>query len=389
MRSFVVPLVLPLVLAACGAASSPASRAEPPVSFPLAPALGAACEGARLLAVPLDRAARGPWAVGARTVRVDDLTAEVWYPARPGSDAGQPLVRYDLRTVMPAAEAAKIPDADNAWLTCACGRDLPVDDAHGPYPVVLFLHGAASFRAQSASLMAHWASRGFVVIAPDLPGAGLADVLGGGGGSPLGAPGLIMDVIARARGPEEGDPLAFVRARMDAARVGVAGHSLGSILGATITDHPEIGVRISMAGMAQPEAGVSTLLLAGDHDQIASADAARAGIAEAPGPARLVVVRGAGHLAFSDLCTLGADRGGALAIAAAHGIVVPAMIATLAQDGCRPTDAPVASTAPAIRAATAGVLEERLRCDPGAATALTALPATFDVEVVERRGAVP
>ena len=30
---------------------------------------------------------------------------------------------------------------------------------------------------------------------------------------------------------------------------------------------------------------------------------------------RLVVVRGAGHLAFSDLCTLGADRGGALAIA--------------------------------------------------------------------------
>ena len=57
---------------------------------------------------------------------------------------------------MPAAEAAKIPDADNAWLTCACGRDLPVDDAHGPYPVVLFLHGAASFRAQSASLVAHF-----------------------------------------------------------------------------------------------------------------------------------------------------------------------------------------------------------------------------------------
>jgi dienelactone hydrolase len=320
-------------------------------------------------------------------VRIDDLTAEVWYPAPPGSDAGRPPVRYDLRTVMPAAEAAKIPDADNAWLTCACARHLPVDDTHGPYPVIVFLHGAASFRAQSAFLMTHWASRGFVVIAPDLPGAGLADVLGGGGGSPLGAPGLIMDVVGRAPGDSStDDPLAFVRAQLDVAHVGVAGHSLGSILGATLVDHPEIGVRIAMAGMAQLEAGVSTLLLVGDHDQIAAADAGRAGIAEAAGPARLVVVRGAGHLAFTELCTLGADRGGALAIAAAHGIAVPAMIATLAQDGCRPTDAPFAATAPAIRAATAGVLEQRLRCDPAAAAALTALPVTYDVELVERLG---
>ena len=66
------------------------------------------------------------------------------------------------------------------------------------------------------------------------------------------------------------------------------------------------------------------------------------------------------HLAFTDLCLLGADRGGSLAIARAHGVAVPEMIATLATDGCRPSDAPFAITAPTIRALTTAVLEETL-----------------------------
>jgi hypothetical protein len=41
-------------------------------------------------------------------VDVDGVTVEVWYPARPDSDRGQPRARYDLRAAMPAAEAAKI-----------------------------------------------------------------------------------------------------------------------------------------------------------------------------------------------------------------------------------------------------------------------------------------
>lgn len=381
--SCVILVVLGSLATACGASSPPAAAPAPavaPVAVPdvAAPvALGAACDGASLLQTPEAFDAAGPWPVGARTVVADGLTLEVWYPARPGSDAGQPRARYDLREVMPPAEAAKIPDEDNAWLDCACHRDLPLDDAHGPYPVVVFLHGAASFRAQSAFLAAHWASRGFVVVAPDVPGAGLAAALGEAQGGTLAAPGLVAEVVARGDGGAA-DPLAFVRAHL-APRVAVAGHSLGSMLATTIADRDEVAATIAMAGALIRGRGPA-LLLVGDRDGIAPADRARAGFDDAPAGDELVIVRGAGHLAFSDLCLLGADRGGALAIARAHGVAVPDLVAELSQDGCRADDAPFAQTAPAIRAATAARLEATLRCDPRGEAALAALPQAFDVE---------
>ena len=127
------------------------------------------CAGASLLPNPMDFAARGPWAVGSRSVAIGSLTAEVWYPAPPGSDAGTEPARYDIRKQLPASESAKIPDADNPWQTCDCARDLELDAARGPYPVVLFVHGTASFRHQSLHQVTHWASRGFVVVAADHP----------------------------------------------------------------------------------------------------------------------------------------------------------------------------------------------------------------------------
>ncbi len=312
-----------------------------------------------MLASPPQLDARGPWPVGARTVVSDGLTVEVWYPA---ARAGTPA-RYDLRTAMPPGEAAKIPDADNAWLPCDCARDLPVDVAHGPYPVVVFFHGAASFRAQSTFLATHWASRGFVVIAPDLPGIGLAAVLSGDFGFPLTAPLAMLDLVAHAPAV---DPLAFIRARLG-HDVALAGHSLGAVLARTVTERPEVAVRIAMAGVASYD-GASVLVIGGDHDHVASI----------PEPtdephARVAIVHRAGHLAFTDLCPLGADRGGSLAIAKAHGVAIPDTLATLGTDGCGPDDAPFAETAPVIRALTAGVLEERLRCDPAATRALAAL----------------
>ena len=379
-----IHLVLAALVSGCGAKGGPLDH---PIvdhaSVASVPALGPACGSAKLLAAPADLAQRGPWPVGVRTISIDGLTVEVWYPARPGSERGAATARYDLRAQLPPTEAAKIPDADNAWLPCDCVRELPVDDAHGPYPAVVFLHGAASFRAQSAFLATHWASRGFVVLAPDLPGVGLGALLGAQQRLPLGAP---LQVVQAVTSPADPDPLAFVRAHLS-PHLALAGHSLGSMLASTIVDHPEVEVRIAMAGFMAPDGTGSTLILGGDHDGIAPPGDVRGKLEGAPAPTRLMVVHGAGHLAFSDLCTLGADRGGALAIAKAHGVAIPDILTTLATDGCRPTDAPFATTAPVIRAITAGVLEDKLRCDPSAAHAITALPARYDVELVEQLGA--
>lgn len=326
-----------LILAVCaGCAGAPAHA--PPAAQP-------GCGSASFLPVPRDRAQRGPWQVGVRTGRAADLVVEVWYPAL--AQSGHAPVTYDLRDAMPPAEAAKIPDADNATLACDCFRDLPLDTAHGPYPTVVFLHGAASFRAQSAFLATHWASRGFVVIAPDLPGIGLAALLGGGASLPTGKALDILDALRDA------DPaFSFVHPSLD-GRVAIVGHSLGAVLATTVADRPEIDVAISLAGVAPPETKASRLALYGEHDAIAPPPADRsAGI----------TIPGAGHLSFTDLCLVGADRGGALAIAKAHGVAVPPLLERLALDGCRPTDAPFATTAPVIRALTAGVLEERMHC---------------------------
>lgn len=377
-RAVISRAALVSLLAACAASPSAAPRSSPSPPPPIV--RGPACGAASLLPSPSDLAARGPWAVGARTVQADDLRLEVWYPARAGSDRDAPKARYDLRTAMPPAEAAKIPDADNAWLSCECARDLPVDDAHGPYPVVVFLHGAASFRAQSAFLMTHWASRGFVVVAPDIPGIGLLAALGGEPQRPpLGVATQVLDLLAEA--PPSTDPLAFVRSSLDRGRA-IAGHSLGNLLATGVADRPEVAVRIAMAGLAAPDGTASWLALAGDHDSIAYAADAAETFRGQPARSRLGVVHGAGHLAFSDLCTLGADRGGALAIARAHGVGIPEILALLATDGCRPTDAPFASTAPVIRALTTGVLEETLRCDVSATHAIAQLasPALTLVE---------
>src|SRR5579862_2319099 len=172
-----------------GGPSSPDARAidgrpGAPDAFPTATPDGgpgpiAGCAGASFLPVPADPKARGPWPVGARTVTIGRLTAEVWYPAVVGSDAGQPAVTYDIRKELPAAEASKIPDVDNPVQRCDCARDLPIDAAHGPYPIVLFVHGTAAFRTQSLPIVTHWASRGFVVVAADHPGLDLGDFIGG------------------------------------------------------------------------------------------------------------------------------------------------------------------------------------------------------------------
>jgi len=338
----------------------------------------AGCPGQSLLALPSDPSARGPWPVGAKTVSIAGLTVEVWYPATPGSDAGTMPAVYDIREHLPAADAAKIPDADNPWQICDCVRELPLDTAHGPYPLVLFVHGTAAFRTQSLTFMTHWASRGFVVVAADHPGIRLEDVLA----SPLGLPGAsdqagdankILDALAAPSGD-----VAFLAGHLDAARVAASGHSAGG--GAIAGLGGRAAVLIPMASMGT-QAGatlVSTLVMGAGNDGIDAYSNVQNGYASSPIRKRLVGLGGdAGHLAFSDLCAIGADKGGILQIAQDHGVQVPALIAQLSRDGCMTGQLPPADGWRIVNFATSAVLEETLQC----ASAMTATIATIQSAV--------
>jgi hypothetical protein len=133
-------------------------------------ATGATGCGSSLLSIPSDPGVRGPWKVGVRTVHIGRLTVEVAYPAQPGSEAGKPEATYDIRDFLPPSERSKVPDDASPAVGPIGGnlfRDLPLDQAHGPYPIVINIHGTASFRIANGSTLAHWASRGFVVLSAD------------------------------------------------------------------------------------------------------------------------------------------------------------------------------------------------------------------------------
>lgn len=356
-------LVVVATLVGCGstapAPAPPSPAPTTPDAAPAAPTTRAGCDGARLPRPPApsdDLATR----VGVRTVTAGELTVEVWYPARPTAPAP---TRYDLRAAMPTAVAAAIPDAAEPWLTCPCTRDAAVDVDAGPYPIVVFLHGAASFRAQSARLAARWAAHGFVVIAPDLPGAGLRAALGEGGGLPFTTPAAALDLALTASAD---DPLEFIRPQLG-RRAAVIGHSLGAMLANSLAERPEVDLVIGLApGLIAPD-GEPRLIVAGDRDAITSVARLRATHGTLTN-AELVVVPGADHLSFSDLCEAGAAHGGPLAAARHFGVAVPEALIALVADACVGPDA----TGAAIADVTSAALDRALACAAEASVAAVA-----------------
>jgi len=323
------------------------------------------CDGASLLANPADYAAPGPWPVGARTVMVGGLLTEVWYPATPGSDAGMTHARYDIRTELSTTEAAKISDTDNPWQDCDCTRDLPLDAGHGPYPAILFVHGTASFRHQSLSIVTHWASRGFVVIAADHPGLKLGDLLAQACGGMAPAQNLSgnLDTLIAGLAQPSGD-LGFLAGHVAAQRLAVTGHSAGGGAAAAASGKPGVRVVISMAGAGATAAGPqlqSTLYMGGSLDSIASFNQVQTAYQGSVAPRRLVGVLNAGHLNFSDLCDTKNAAGQDLLTIAKQDNVCGANLAGFLFD-CDPSHVAGPVGWKIINYASSAVLEPTLQC---------------------------
>jgi hypothetical protein len=163
----------------------------------------AGCAGQTWLKLPADPSATGPWPVSSHKlsgITARNLTLEIFYPAVPGSNTSTsgrtfPQCQYDIREHMPKEQAHKIPDSDNPnpyYPNCyhgAGGEPLPLDTAHGKYPLMVFIHGTAGFRTQSLHILLHWASRGFIVASADYPGIQVSSLyIGVGAGASVWRP---------------------------------------------------------------------------------------------------------------------------------------------------------------------------------------------------------
>jgi hypothetical protein len=320
------------------------------------------CADAWFRELPTDTGVAGPWPVGARTVTLDGLTVEVWYPAIPGSETDIAPKVYDIREQLPASEADKIPDAENPAQPCACHEELPIDDAYGPYPVIVFVHGTAGFRTQSLHHMVHWASRGFVVLAADHPGLKLGDLLGSICGETAPPQTLSDDVatqLAAARGDVPG--LEWLSPHLDMDRIGLSGHSAGGRAVGGLSDIGHVIVPMAAGGVDSGSALESVLVLGGTADSVVAYAQQQDGYASSPAPKRLVGLEGAGHLAFSDICSLENDDGDDLITIATNNEVCGAQFATVLFQ-CGDDLLPDPDGWAISRRASAAAFEETLQC---------------------------
>jgi alpha-beta hydrolase superfamily lysophospholipase len=326
------------------------------------------CADSTFYEVPADPSARGPWAVGARTIVINGVTTEIWYPAAWGSEAGDEPRVYDIRYALPESEQPKITDAKNPQQPCDCYADLPIDDQHGPYPVVVFVHGTASWRSQSLTQMTHWASRGFIVVSSDHEGLWLRDILAplcgqAGGNQDLSGD---TDVVLAALASPAGE-LAFLAGHVDTDRVAISGHSAGGSAASAQTNKPGIRVSIPMAtGAAVMDTPMleSVLLLGAMSDGVVNYGGTQNAFNNSPSPKRLVGIENAGHLAFSDICELkNADGQNILEVALEAG-VCGAQFAGFLFD-CDPNFIDAAIAGHIINYSSTAVLEQVLRCVEG------------------------
>jgi predicted esterase len=306
-----------------------------------------ACPGQNLLPVPDDPSVRGPWDVGVKTAKIGRLTVEIVYPALPGSTTNATEATYDIRKWLPPQEQSKVPDSHSPAVGPIGGhlfRDVPIDDQHGPYPVVIFVHGTASFRIASGTTVTQWASRGFVVMNADYPGLFLTDQLNAACGYPqTGAQDIKGDVNTQIQAltNPSGD-VAFLAGHIDMTRLAIGGHSQGACETATeLSTLANVQVVLPMSGsstVTNPNPALKSIMwIAGIDDKVigynsslignlvcAAATSDTQAWTASPGPPnvtkRLMGITGGGHLVPTDLCQTNAQGKNAIQEAQADGV---------------------------------------------------------------------
>ncbi len=230
--------------------------------------------------------------------------------------------------------AASLPAADHAVHVNVAGRDVAVWKPAGPapeagFPVVVFSHGFTGCNTQSVFLMDALANAGYLVLAPNHADARCGSARRTGAGrwhpeepfqkaqewSEMTYRDRRADIEAVLDAVLSGKP--FQGVRVDAARVGVAGHSLGgytalAVAGAwTSWKDPRIKAVLALSPFNTPflakgnlgRMNVPVMYQGGTLDLGISPTVRRLEGAydRSSAPKYYVEFRGAGHLAWTDL----------------------------------------------------------------------------------------
>ena len=282
----------------------------------------------------------GPYEVGLTSLSLPDREVAVFYPASDGAADGVEDVTYSQLDALPPALAEAAPallpeGTDPEILTVTIdgvGAEVTASP-DGPFPLVLFSHGFGSFRLDASALLAGIASWGFVVAAPQhIERDRAALVSNAVVRDPATDVQVLVDTIALvgdAGGPLEG--LA------DTEQVGAVGHSAGGRAVLTALSSPEIDVAVGWAAAGRgdvPVADKPSMNIAATVDVLVPLTEVEATYDELAPPKRLVVIDGAGHNSFTDICVSVKEGNDLIGLAQSIGFPIPENLAAGATDGC-------------------------------------------------------
>ncbi|WP_421121373.1 alpha/beta hydrolase family protein [Aquihabitans daechungensis] len=324
----------------------------------------------------------------------------IWYPADAAA-AEAPTETFDIASLLSPELQAKV----EAELRPQYEIDAHVGAepaADGPYPVVLFSHGYAGFPEQSADLVTHLASWGFVVIAPDHVERSLSGLLGTAakGVAPREDPEVLSASLdaAIADGEDEASPLHDL---LDLDKVAVTGHSAGAsaaYLTASSEDRVKAFISYSVGTgrpdedgkvVERPVPDVPGMIMLGTKDGIIEPAASEAVYEGMEAPKYLVEIADAGHLVFSDICLIGRDQGGLVQLTKEAELDLGEELLRLASDGCEPEKLDPADAFGAIDHFSVAFLRYELGIDPepvGLDEATAASFTTADVTLTSDPG---
>ena len=200
-----------------------------------------------------------------------ELRVDVWYPAEPAAGATKAPYCSDLAALRKAIGAESF-----LWgsLSTHAVADAPIAAGTSRYPIVLFTPGHGMNACQYTALIEELVSHGYVVAGVDHPSQSKAIVYADGrvAGVVEGDKAIYSDpkkslqnyrdrvelrsadlqhVLNRLNALDAGQDDSRFAGRLDLARVGVLGHSLGGVAAAEAChDDPRIKAAVNMDGHA-------------------------------------------------------------------------------------------------------------------------------------------
>ena len=334
IAALVAALTLTSGLASCSSGSSSSSSAA---------STGAA----------VDYSKPGPYPVGTTTFTLGDRIVYMFYPADAARlGEGTPITSYSSADAFPPALRAAVPAALLQQVPLDATKDAPIA-TDGPFPVVIHSHGFGGYPEFTSNHLAHLASWGFVSAAPDhlerdLAANSLGRVVRGetdvddlrhtlehlqadNASGPF-AGSMNLDQLA-AEGHSAGGSAAGKFAYDPAVKTFI-GQAPGAPLHLSMDGTTTTADQITAAYAAQTPPDKPSMLLAGELDGVIPLASVSAEYDWLHAPKRFLVLAGAGHNAFTDICKPIREGGGLMQYSGK--LPAPDSLLRLGEDGCTP-----------------------------------------------------